>query len=191
MDNISNDTTLFSEQRSVEANSILGEVGVWKWRELPLTKDKIDLLWTKVQNYRSLFSDLIPARAHAFLALLENPYTYWIEVLNDKDETVGVIYLSDMQQAVDANIHLIFFDGELTNKAELVKEVIEHLFRRFPGLHRLSASIPSVYFATKRLAVKVGFKQEGNKVQALLIGGRWCDETIYGVLAKEVLRGSN
>ena len=182
---------MFSEQRGVEADSCLIELGNWKVRELPLTQEKVDWLWEQVKRYPTLFSDLTRGKAHAFVALLETPYSYWLEVLGIEDQIVGIVYVTELNQHIDANIHLFFVDRNLSNKSELVKEIVEHIFNKFPALHRLTASIPTIYFATKRLALRSGFKLEGTIREALLIGGKWSDEVRYGILAKEALNGND
>ena len=191
MDGHSDDVAVLSSERSSEAADILASVGPWRVREIPMTQEKLDYIWTEVQKSPSLFSDLTQHRAHTFLELVRDPSSYWLEAIDTDDNTVGIVYVTDLGQIVDANIHLMFFDRNLTNKGELVKEMIEIVFNKFPALHRLTALIPDIFFATKRLAIRSGLVFEGKRRQALLIGGSWIDEIIYGILAKEALSGTH
>jgi len=191
MDGFSNDVEVLSEQRSVKASSFLITIGLWHVQELVLTQQKIDWLWSQVKRYPTLFSDLTKGKAHAFLDLLEVPYSYWLEILDTDDKTIGIVYVTDLGQQIDANFHLFFVDRDLSNKSELVKEILDHVFNKFPALHRLTATMPDIYFATKRLAIKSGFKLEGTIRESLLIGGKWRHEARYGILAKEVLNGND
>ncbi len=181
---------MFSEQRSVEVDSVLISHGPWQVSALQLTPDKVQWLWNHVKNYRTLFSDVIQDKAQAFSNMLESLDTYWLEVHED-DKLVGLIYLSEISQVVDANIHILFFDHKMHDKGLLMKEIFEHLFKEFPALNRISAAIPDIYFATKRLALNSGMRKEGVKRSSLLIGGRWQDEVLFGILASESLNGTN
>lgn len=181
---------MLSGERDIEVDSYLISHGPWKVRELPLDAVKAAWLWEKVQTFKTIYSDLIPDKATAFAAMLQNPFSFWLEIVGEEGP-VGLFYVDGLDQVVDANIHLLFYDRKLGDKSELIKEMIELVFRRFPGLHRLTAALPDIYFGTKRLALRSGLKPEGVKRQALLIGGRWVDEALYGVLAHEVLNGTN
>ena len=165
---------------------ILITYGPWLVRELRLDHQKLEWLWAEMQKYPSLFSDLTQHNENVFLDMIEDKFTYFLEIINDNEETVGLFYVTELYKGIDASVHLLFFDRKPSEKAELCKEILLHVFDKFPYLHRLTATIPSIYHATIRLAKRIGFVQEGTKRQSLMIKHKWCDEVIFGTIAGEL-----
>lgn len=178
-------------ERGSDSDSVLLISNPWYARELELTPDKVEWLWKELQQYRTLFSDVTRNRRENFEYILEDPYSYWLEIKNLIHETVGIFYVTGLQEVTDAQIHVIFFDRQPSEKAELCRLLVFHIFEQFPGLHRLTVSVPSLYHATIRLAKKIGFKFEGQIREKTLFGGKWTDEVMLGILASEVIRGSD
>lgn len=147
--------------------------------------EKIGWLWMQMQRFRTLFSDITKNDADNFYNLLILPNSYWIEILDSENYIIGVVYVTGMQQVVDADVHLMFFDRRPAEKVELCKKIAGWLFDTF-HFHRLTATIPMIYYATVRLAEKIGFVHEGRKRQSQLMGSRWVDEVILGLLYSEV-----
>lgn len=156
----------------------------WVVREMVFTADRIRWLWEEMSKYRSLFSDLTRGDVANFHALIAQTGSFWLEVC-EEEKTVGIIYLTGMEQMIDADVHLLFFDQKPAEKAELCRKVAGWLFDHF-HFHRLTATIPVIYYATVRLAQKIGFKEEGRKRESQLMGHKWVDEVILGLLYKEV-----
>lgn len=165
---------------------MIAEHGNLRVVELELTKDKPKVLWECVKHYPTLFSDLTRGSEENFAALLADPNSFWLELQDDKGTMKGIIYLTNLQWTFDADAHIVIFDRELADKVQVCKQVIEWLFINFP-LNRLTASIPAIYFATIRFAKRLGFKEEGIKRKVYLIGKRWVDEQILGILRAEIL----
>lgn len=191
MDSNTDNPTLLGSERSGETSSILITHGPWKVKELELVPGKTQWLWTEMRKYRTLFSDFTKDNEQLFISILQDPYSYWLEVIDEQDQTVGMMYVTDLDLLTDANIHLMFFDRKAAEKAELVKEMVELVFKKFTTLTRLTASFPELYHATIRLARRAGFTEEGRKRAVTMIGGRPQDELIFGILAQEALSGSN
>lgn len=185
-----NDAQMLDGKRSDQANGFLVTVGDLHAREMRFTIEKTNWLWEQMCKYRTLFSDLTRGNEDNFLVVLQDPFSYWIEILQG-DQLIGVIYLTGLQQIVDADIHMMFFDRQITVKADLTKALLHHFFIEFPCLHRITATLPVIYHATSRLAIKLGFKLEGTKRESQLMGLKWVDEQIYGILASEVLSVGN
>lgn len=186
MDLNADDTQMLSSALDIEAGSILIEHAHWRVREMLFDSEKIKWLWDEMQKYPTLFSDLTRGNVEVYKALIQNPYSYWLEVLSEDDQTLGILYVTDLYRMIDANVHLIFFDRRAVEKTELVKDMLRLVFDKFPSLHRITAVVPSIYHATIRLAKRVGFKQEGIKRQSQLIRHEWCDEFILGLLAGDL-----
>lgn len=184
-------TEMLGSERGVGVSDILITHGPWRVRELQLIPGKAKWLWEEMQKQKSLFSDFTRGNVELFIDLLEDPYSFWLEVIDENDSTIGIMYLTELNQVTDANIHLMFLDRKASEKAELVKEMVELVFKRFSSLNRITASFPEIYHATIRLARRAGFVEEGRKRQVTIMGGKPQDEMIFGILAQEALRGSN
>jgi RimJ/RimL family protein N-acetyltransferase len=158
-----------------------------KWRAVPmiLNMDKIEWLWAECNKFRTLFSDITRGNTANFMNFLLQPQSMWFEILDKDDVVVGIIWLSDMELVVEANVHMMFFDRKAEEKVDVCRELMKWAFRNLP-LQRITAPIPSLYFGTHRLAELCGFRHEGTKRRALLMGGKWVDMRIYGITRPEV-----
>lgn len=176
---------MLSTERKLEADSIL-TFDKWRVVELQLTLDKTKWLWDEMSKYRTLFSDLTRGDAANFIDVVGAQGSLWLEIL-EGDKTVGIIYWTGLQNVIDADIHLIFFDRHLVDKTELCKEIGRWFFKEFPGCVRVTATLPAIYGATIRLARRIGFRWEGTKRRSQLMGGKYVDEVIMGLLYEELV----
>src|ERR1041385_570684 len=132
------------------SSKVVMSVDKWQIRDMELSSGKIDALWSMLQRYKTLFSDLTKDDANNFLNVLAAPHSLWFEVW-EYDAIVGIIWFADMWQVTDCCGHMVFFDR-----------------------------------APARLREKIGFSFEGSKYQSVLLGGRWVDQSIYGITRSEV-----
>lgn len=183
---------MLSPERIATSDCIL-EFDRWKVVELELNLPKAKWLWDEMNKYRTLFSDLTRGDAGNFFDLINTPGSLWLEILEvskpgpdiRQSQTVGIIYWTGLQNVIDADIHLIFFDRKPAEKVELCKEIGRWFFREFPGCVRVTATLPIIYHATIRLAERIGFKWEGCKRNSQLMGGKYVNEVILGLLYEE------
>lgn len=167
------------------AQDAIVTVDKWEVREMAaLSPEKIDALWGMLQKYRTLFSDLTIDDKANFIQAIIAPHTMWFEVV-EHDVIVGIVWFSDMYQVTDCTGHMVFFDRLPAEKLRLCKGLVKWMFVQFP-LQRMTVTPPEIYFATIRLLLKIGLKYEGRKRQAVLLGGKWNDQMIYGILRSEV-----
>lgn len=159
-------------------------VNRWDVCEMQLSWDKIALLWRKLEQHKSLFSDLTRGDFDNYVRLLLQPNTYWLEIYED-DELLGIVYFDGLESNVDAHTHLVFFDRKPAEKLHVCRAIMEHMFEKFP-LNRITAQVPDIYFATIRLLKRLGFSSEGVKREAVLLGGRWINTAYMGILRSEV-----
>ncbi|MFE9746092.1 GNAT family N-acetyltransferase [Saccharothrix saharensis] len=68
--------------------------------------------------------------------------------------------------------------------AEAVGRVLEYLFE-VRGLHRVSAECDPRNVRSARLLTRLGFRQEGHRVQNTWLKGEWTDDLLFGLLAAE------
>lgn len=162
---------------------IIVESGSYTVREMRLTWHKLGLLWEKISSYRTLFSDLTRGNFNNFLRFITEGDSVWLEV-REGDILIGIVCLEKMQQVVDCEAHLIFFDRDLAGKDELCKKITLWVFANFP-LNRVTVTVPRMYFATRRLVKAIGFTEEGCKRAAVLIRNRWDDVYIFGITREE------
>lgn len=157
----------------------------WEVSDMTLNHEKILALWKLLQRHRTLFSDLTWCDVDNFVRSLMSSNTIWLEV-REAGTVVGVIWFDELHTVTDAIAHLVFFDRMPTEKVDLCKAVIRWMFERFP-LHRLTVTPPAIYFMTVKLLKRLGFTQEGRKREAVLIGGEWRDQLIFGITRNEVM----
>ena len=159
-------------------------------RNLVLTEAKVKWLWEQCSRFRTLFSDLTKGDYDNFIALLLQPATIWFEVGHeDSAFPLGLVWLTGIDQIVDADCHMMFFDkhAEADDKVEACRGLIRWAFENLP-IQRLTAPIPELYRGTRRIAERMGFTHEGTKRRALLMDGRWIDVRIYGITRPEVMQ---
>ena len=86
------------------------------------------------------------------------------EIWRSSDESpalVGVVSLTDIEAAIDAKAHYIFFDGRLADKTPIIQDLIAWTFEDHEGwqaLARLTVEIPKPFCSLARHASrKLGF----------------------------------
>jgi RimJ/RimL family protein N-acetyltransferase len=188
MDSITDHVEVLNNQREPEHHDsiILAEFDKWRVRELILTQEKALFLWTESNKYKALFSDFTLGDVANFSRGLLASDSLWYEVIDESDELVGVLSVTELNRITDCEVHVLFFDHKLQEKAPLCRQMIEHIFKIYP-LRRMTVTIPSICFALIRWAKKVGFQEEGRKRDSLLMGNRWVDQVILGILRQEVV----
>lgn len=158
-------------------------VGDWTVCPLTLTQEKINGLWVMLQRYKTLFSDLTRGDTDNFVRTLGARSTMWFEV-RKHGVIVGIIWFGDMWQVTDCTGHMVFFDRAPAEKLELCKAVVRWMFDNFP-LQRMTVMPPEIYWAIGRLLPRLGFRREGCKREAILIGGKWVNQLIFGITRSE------
>ena len=156
----------------------------WTVREVELTPEKIQALWEQLKKYKTLFSDLTRNNPENFVKIITDKDTMWFEVI-EYDVIVGIIWFGEMWRGVDCVGHMVFFDRSPSEKVDVCKEMVRWMFANFP-INRITVMPPIIYHATIRLLEKIGLKREGCLRESVLIGGKWNDQVIYGILRSEV-----
>ena len=178
---------MFSSECGLYDPCVLIDSGELRVVELVLTINKVQWLWTEMRKYRSLFSDLTRGDPSNFSSLITLKDSYWLEIIGPEDDTIGIVYWTNLYQLIDADVHSMFFDRKPAEKVDLCKEIARLFFTRFPQCHRMTATLPVIYHATIRLARRIGFVEEGTKRQSQLMGSKYVNEVILGLLAEELL----
>lgn len=187
MDNLADTSEVLSGQRSNHVDDLLiAEFDHWTVQEMIFSPEKIAWLWTEMNKYKSLFSDLTKGDLSNFTTMLSQRDSLWFEALDEEGNIVGIMYILQMYQVIDCEVHILFLDRKPAEKVLLCRQVVQWVFERYP-FRRMTATIPSIYYRTIKLAKNIGFKEEGRKRESQLLGNKWVDEVILGILRHEVL----
>lgn len=160
--------------------------GKWSVRHLSVTPDKISLIWDMMQKHRTLFSDLTRDDRVNFVNAILSPDSMWYEV-HEYDSIVGLIWFEGLHNVIDYTVHLVFFDRRPSEKLELCRKMIYWIFDN-TAINRITVTPPAIYKRTIKLLVQLGFTYEGKRREALLMGGNWIDQLIYGITRTEVMK---
>lgn len=187
MDELADYIEVHRGQRShYDPNLLIAEFDRWKVQEMLMTPEKVAWLWEEMHKYRSLFSTLTENDLRNFTAIMALPDTLWTEAIDEDENIIGILYVTDLARTIDCEVHIMFFDRKPAEKVHLCKQALAWVFERYP-LRRMTATIPSIYYRTIKLAKNIGFKEEGRKRESQLLGNKWVDEVILGILRHEVL----
>jgi RimJ/RimL family protein N-acetyltransferase len=176
---------MHSTECRVSDDCFVVETADYGIQDFPLTLESVRWLWEQMQRFRTLFSDATIGDLDNYVRLVTLPNSMWFRVVSKQSwEVVGILYITDIQPLCDMTVHVIFFDRKFTDKVEICAAHLRYMFATL-NTHRASALIPDIYHATIRFAERVGFKREGIRRESVLIGGRWRDEIMLGILQRE------
>jgi RimJ/RimL family protein N-acetyltransferase len=153
-----------------------------------LTPAKISQIWRRIKDYPVLFSDYTQGSAEAFLAVLFNPSSVWLEIirLGDEDELIGVVYISRVIPRYDAMGHFAVWDGIASGRQKIFHYIMGWIFEKYE-LHRLSAEVPVYQKGVCRFAERhLAMKREGVRREGILHKGEWRDMLQFGLLKGEL-----
>ncbi len=155
----------------------------WEVKDMELNPYKVERLWHTLQRHKTLFSDITSGDASNFILAIMSQNTMWFEV-RERGILVGLIWFSDLHQVVDITAHMAFFDRRSFEKLNVCRQVVKWMFANM-AIHRITVTPPAIYHATIKLLKRLGFVHEGTKREAVLIGGRWHDQLIFGITRSE------
>jgi RimJ/RimL family protein N-acetyltransferase len=116
--------------------------------------------------------------------LTVDPQAWFIQV-----GEVGLVYLTNVEPSVNAELNVLFWDGKLgKDRQEAIKAVIGTAFRVFE-IERISASVVHTNAPLRNiLNHKLGFVLEGVTRRGARSGeGKFVDLIRYGLLKEELL----
>lgn len=164
-------------------------VGRFEVRHMSMTWPKLRLIWEQLQQFRTLFSDLTKGDLDNFLRYVGQESTLWLEIWEAKrpktaPELIGLFMCENLHRIVDIDAHVLFFDRDVAGRTSVCKAIVAWLFATLP-IQRITVQPSQLAYAAIRLVRNMGFKQEGKKRQALLLGGKWIDVYIFGLTRQE------
>ncbi|MEV6235456.1 GNAT family N-acetyltransferase [Lentzea sp. NPDC051838] len=111
----------------------------------------------------------------------------WYQYAIDLDGTViGDVGVNTHENLMQADLGYTFATAHQGQgyATEAVGRVVRHLFTD-RGLHRVSAECDARNERSAKLLTRLGFRQEGLRVQHTWIKGEWTDDLLFGLLAQD------
>lgn len=169
--------------------SLVLREGRFSVRHMSMTWPKLHLIWEQLQQFRTLFSDLTKGDLDNFLRYVGQETTLWLEIWEEKrpktaPELIGLFMCENLHRIVDIDAHILFFDRDVAGRTAVCRAIARWLFATLP-IQRITVQPSQLAYAAIRLVRNMGFKQEGKKRQALLLGGKWVDVYIFGLTRQE------
>lgn len=177
-----------SDSTAVLDNFLVLRHGKFTVKHMSMTWPKLRLMWEQLQQFRTLFSDLTKGDLDNFLRYVGQETTLWLEIWEEKQaknpELIGLFMCENLHHIVDIDAHVLFFDRDVSGRTSVCKAIASWLFATLP-IQRITVQPSQLAYAAIRLVRNMGFKQEGKKRQALLLGGKWVDVYIFGLTRQE------
>lgn len=120
--------------------------------------------------------------------------------INEPDTWFQFVVIEKQTQKIIGDLGIHFFDEkneqveigctlskDFQNKGyatEAVKRVIDYLFKDLHK-HRIITSVDPDNRNSIRLVERIGFRKEAHFVESLCIHGKWVDDLIYALIAKD------
>ena len=159
---------------------------------MPLSRSNLLKFWEHSSKYPTIFNTEIRGDFQKFCELFIDEHNgeltgrglFW-----RVDDFVGVVYMTNIQPAHDALVHMSFFDGRLKGRQPLMKAMLQYVFKKYM-FRRLTAEVPEyVVPYTIDFVKALGFKFEGKKRRSTPFDNKYFDTNIFGVLREELLNG--
>lgn len=153
-----------------------------------LTPAKVRDLWKEYSKHDVLFSDYTMGKVEPFITAILNPRSIWFELFDlTTSKAIGIASLSEIIPHYDAKGHFAFWDKIGSRREPLVWQLMDICFDDF-ALHRMSAEAPAYQRGVIRAIKKLGFSQEGEKVEGVLYRGKWSNVLMFGITREEFRR---
>ncbi|MGZ3145782.1 GNAT family N-acetyltransferase [Lentzea chajnantorensis] len=111
----------------------------------------------------------------------------WFQYALDRDGTViGDVGVNTHDNLMQAEIGYTLAPAHQGRgyATEAVHRMLEHLFTD-RGLHRVSAETDARNEPSVKVLLRLGFRQEGHRVEHTWTGGEWTDDLLFGLLARD------
>ena len=112
---------------------------------------------------------------------------YWFAIDDEENQTIGVIGLESVNLINGDAVLALCMAKSARNKGIGIRSaalVLDVAFQQL-GLNRLTSYFRTDNDATRHLAKRAGFRQEGCMRQAWFVGGQHVDKIVVGILRQE------
>ena len=151
------------------------------WQTLVLTPDRIEYIWSQLQQFPIMFDDFSRDNKDMFLSQLGNPRNVFVDV----GPGLGLAAGFAVRPRLDAVLHLAMFDRRLRGREDLFKEIMQYFFDALQ-LRRMTAMITEDAITAVKLVERLGFQEEGLMRYAVLRDGKYLNVRVYGILREEL-----
>lgn len=146
----------------------------------PLVIRSLEQLQNIIDRYNSL--QVPKDDAPFFVEHLTQRRDAWFVEAGD----VGLVYLTQVLPGFSATLHVVFWDGHLTqDRREAVKSVLRTGMKLFE-LQRVSAAAAETNLPVRQMLKKVGFALEGVIRRSWLGPDGLIDTFLFGILKEEL-----
>lgn len=183
-----NSTTEAQADNFVE--SVCSDGRMYRIRPMSWDLDSIERVWNRWKAFEILSDDL-PATIDGFAYFVTSGGALWFEVLDDQDNQVGLVYLTDLvpsfvtNRYISAQFHATMWDAKAGPRITLARAFLLKAVKVF-GFHRFQCEIPLRFGGAIRVMKNIGFQQEGMLRSARRYRGQWYNVLILGLLDSEV-----
>lgn len=111
----------------------------------------------------------------------------WFQYAIERDGTmIGDIGVNTHENLMQADIGYTLATAHQGHgyATEAVHRMLRHLFTD-RGLRRVSAECDARNERSAKLLTRLGFRQEGHRIEHTWIKGEWTDDLLFGLLAKD------
>lgn len=151
-----------------------------------MDSQKIMELWESFKKHDVLFSDEIRGDAEAFIDIMMDPRSVWLEVYcTEREAPVGIFSVGRVIPGFDAWGHFAFWDGRGRGREDFTQRAAKWVFDRYK-LHRMSVEVSATQLGTIRFIKRLGFIEEGIRREGTLFRGEWIDLIEFGLLRSEL-----
>ena len=152
-------------------------------KPLVLNTNKMDVIWSRIQNIPYIFDDFNRGYREKFFGMFYSPDTVAYEIGD-----FGLIYFTNVCPPINAVAHVVFWDRKFTNRTPIFRKLCEDIFNDY-FVHRISSIVPTFNRAAIIFAKRAGFHLEAVHREIILSLGKWHDAAILGLLRRD-LNGS-
>jgi ribosomal-protein-alanine N-acetyltransferase len=160
------------------------------WSELRADSQAFLSSWEPTWAYDALSRSAFRRRLKIYRTELRQGATHSFLAFRAVDDMLlGGITISNLRRGVAQTATLGYWIGALHARhgyaTEALGAVVEYAFQRL-GLHRVEAACLPSNEASRRLLLKVGFREEGFAREYLRINGSWQDHQLFAILRSEL-----
>lgn len=156
---------------------------MFKYRSDPETNQHLSLVPESVDNIAEFISKTsseinVPGTWFQFVIIEQ--------ISNDLVGDIGVHFLDTDSENKQVEIGYTL-DKDFRGKGyatEALTKVVDYLINQL-NKHRIIASIDPTNIASIKLIERLEFRKEAHFVESLFFHGKWVDDVIYAILAKE------
>lgn len=154
-----------------------------------LSMAKLREIYDRLKGFDVIFNDMVRGGFEEFVGMLfdidqEHSSLVPSGLVWEVDD-VGILFLTEIRPAFEAQAHFVFWDRRFRGRRELCQAMTKHVMEEFK-LHRIFAEVPAYASNTAAFVRGLGFKPEGRKRSSVKYKGQWFDVKLFAVIEGEL-----